>query len=224
MKAKLYVSGVKMEVRLSDDSMYVPTKKESKEAFLARIQTIVNDEHLDDEFTVVEITKEVVALNDDAALGEALKSAEGLQKELITAVLADRKITTKEVKEKKVAAAPVPVEEAKASDAYKAAEANIGKYVSFSPFKSLEAFEGKIAGVALNKTHTIIYYTVVEANGKRRCCGVLNESVKFIEAPIQAEKPVIAKETKASKKALEDAKAAEATAEAVTADNGEDLN
>jgi hypothetical protein len=223
MKAKLYVSGTKMEIRLSDDSVHTPNKKESKEAFLARVQVIVNDEHLDDEFVVVEITKDVVAMNDDAALAVALESAEGLQKELIQAVLADRKPAA-EAKVKKVAAPAVSVEVAKATPAYKAAEANIGKYVTFSPFKSLEVFQGKIAGVALNKTNTIIYYTVVEANGKRRCCGVLNESVTFIEAPIVEAKPVVAKVSKAeAKKAAAEAEAL-AAAELVGADLGEDLN
>ena len=188
MKAKLYLFEEKMEIRLSDDVLIAPKKNEEKAKFIARVKAIVNDEYLDDEFEIIEIDKDVVALNDDATLKAAIETAEGLQRQLIAVVLADRKQTVKA--EKKPKANAVAVEEAKATPAYKEAEANIGKYVSFSPFKSVEVFEGKIAGVALNKTNTILYYTVVEANGKRRCCGVLNESVKFIDAPKTAEKPV----------------------------------
>jgi co-chaperonin GroES (HSP10) len=220
MKAKLYVSGTKSEIRLSDDSVYTPNKKESKEKFLERVKDIVNNEHLDDEFTVVEITKDVVALNDDKALNEALKTAEGLQKELITQVLTERNGAKEKAKKPTIVA--VSVDEAKATEAYAEALANVGKHVSFSPFKSEEVYEGKIAGIALNKTNTIIYYTVVEANGKRRCCGVLNESVKFITAP-----PAVEKEAKAKKTKKVDAAPAAETVEAeaveVDAEAGDEL-
>ena len=218
MKAKLYLFEDKMEIRLADDVTIAPKKNESKEKFLARVKAVVNDEYLDDEFEVIEITKEVVALNDDATLKTAIESAEGLQRQLIAVVLADRKQAVKV--EKKPKANAVSVEEAKATPAYKEAEANIGKHVSFSPFKSVEVFEGKIAGVALNKTNTILYYTVVEADGKRRCCGVLNESVKFIDAPKEAAKPTEdAAKAKTKKQSVKDI---DVVAEDVSDDAGND--
>lgn len=223
MKAKLYIFEAKFEVKLSDDSVHTPKKNESKENFLARVQKIVNDEHLDDVFEVIEIDADTVALNDAATLTAALEGATGLQKKLIEAALA--KATPKEAKVKKDKIQAVDIETAKASDAYKAAEANIGKFASFSPFKSVEVFQGKIAGVALNKTNTILYYTIVEANGKRRCCGVLNETVTFIEEPAGFKKEAKVKPVKAVAAVAENTVAGpinEANdAEAVTA--GEEL-
>lgn len=203
MKAKLYIFGEKFEVKLSDDSVHTPKKNESKEKFLERIKVIVNDEHLDDEFEVIEIDEATVALNDNVTLTAALEGATGLQKKLIEAALA--KVEPKAVKVKKEKIEAVSIEDAKASDAFKAAEANIGKFAEFSPFKSTEVFQGKIAGVALNKTNTILYYTIVEANGKRRCCGVLNESVKLIDEPEgfkKEAKPAKVKAVKADKAAV----------------------
>lgn len=210
MKAKLYVLATEMEIRLANDELHVPKKKETKEAFIARVKEIVNTEHLDDEFNLIEIDQSIVATNDDTTLTAALVSAEGIQKKLIELVLSERKVAPK--KEKKQTVTAISIEEAKASQEYKDAEANIGKYVSFSPAKSIEVFEGKLAGVALNKTNTILYYTVVEASGKRRCCGVKNETVKFIDAPKEEAKP--AKETKT--------KAAKAKKETVAAETNND--
>jgi hypothetical protein len=219
MKAKLYIFGEKFEIKLADDTVHTPKKNESKEKFLERIKKVVNDEHLDDEFDVIEIDEATVALNDAATLTAALEGATGLQKKLIEAALA--KATPKEAKVKKEKIAAVSIEDAKASESYKEAEDNIGKFASFSPFKSEEVFEGKIAGVALNKTNTILYYTIVEANGKRRCCGVLNPSVKLIDEPAGFKKePKPVKETKAAKAAKEAATASvtDATTEAVEGD------
>jgi len=198
MKAKLYILGDQMEIRLSNDELLVPAKNETKEQLIQRAKEIVNIQHLDDVFELIEIDKEMVATNDDATLAQALKTAEGLQKQLIELVISERGTTAKKEKKEKVAA--VSVEDAKASAHYKESEANIGKFASFSPFKSEEVFQGKIAGVALNKTNTIVYYTIVEADGKRRCCAVKNESVKFIEpiARFQDKKPA-AKAEKAEK-------------------------
>lgn len=201
MKAKLYIFEDKFEIKLSDDSVHTPKKNESKDKFLERIKNLVNTEHLDDVFEVIEIDAAVVALNDEKTLQAALEGgATGLQKKLIEAALSSTAKTAKPKKEKVVA---VSTEDVKQSDAYKAAEANIGKFASFSPFKSLEVIEGKIAGVALNKTNTILYYTVVEATGKRRCCGVLNESVKLIDEPegfAKAAAPKAEKPAKTTKK------------------------
>lgn len=202
MKAKLYIFEGKFEVKLSDDTVHTPKKNESKEKFLERIKTLVSDEHLDDVFEVIEIDEATVALNDAATLTAALEGATGLQKKLIEAALA--KIEPKAAKVKKEKIAAVSIEDAKASDNYKAAEANIGKFAEFSPFKSTDVYQGKIAGVALNKTNTILYYTIVEANGKRRCCGVLNETVKLIDEPVgfkKEAKPEKVKATKATKAA-----------------------
>ena len=198
MKAKLYIFEEKFEIKLSDDTIHTPKKNESKEAFLERIKQLVNTEHLDDEFEVIEIDAEVVASNDAKTLQAALDGgATGLQKKLIEAALAST--TTKVAKEKKSTVVARSAEEAKESPEYKEAEANIGKFASFSPFKSLEVIEGKIAGVALNKTNTILYYTIVEASGKRRCCGVLNETVKLIEQPAGFEKAAPVKTEKPAK-------------------------
>lgn len=198
MKAKLYIFDEKFEIKLSDDTIIAPKAKETKEKFLERIKALVNTEYLDDEFEVIEIDAEVVASNDTKTLKAALEGgATGLQKKLIEAALATT--SEKAVKEKKSTVVARSAEEAKASEEYKAAEANIGKFASFSPFKSLEVIEGKIAGVALNKTNTILYYTIVEASGKRRCCGVLNETVAFIEQPEGFEKAAPVKTEKATK-------------------------
>lgn len=184
MKVKVYESDNKVEIKLSDDTIFTPKKGESKEDFIERVRVIVADEHLDDEFDIIEINKETVAENDDDTLIEAMKTAEGVQKQLIQEVLVDRGL----IKAKPVAKAkvdPMTPEEMKATEHYKEASAQVGKYISFSPFKSEEVHTGKIAGVALNKTNTIVYYTVVEESGKRRCCGVKNETVKFIDAPVK---------------------------------------
>jgi hypothetical protein len=202
MKAKLYKFQDKLELKFSDDTLYYPKKNESEEAFVDRIQAVAANDYLDDEWDLVVIDKEVVATNSDADLQEAFKKADGLQKKLIEAVLTDRGLMNvkrpnalpREKVEKQ------SVEDMKATDHYKEHEANIGKYVSFSPFKKTDVFEGKIAGVALNKTNTIVYYTVVEADGKRRCCAVLNESIKFIEAPKTAEVVETKKPTSKDKK------------------------
>jgi hypothetical protein len=65
----------------------------------------------------------------------------------------------------------------------------------------------------LNKTNTIIYYTVVEANGKRRCCGVLNPSVVFIETPAEVEKPAKVKKEKKAKAVVAEAEVEDAGAD-----------
>lgn len=214
MKAKLYIFGEKFEIKLSDDTVHTPGKKETKEAFLDRIKEIVYNEHLDDVFEVIEIDEAVVALNDPKVLKEALEGgATGLQKLLIENALLNSPIG-KEVKAARAKVVGRTTEEAKASPEYVEALAQVGKFVSFSPFKSVEVFEGKIAGIALNKTNTIIYYTVVEANSKRRCCGVLNESVQFIEEPEAFKKAVkVEKEAKPAK-AKAATKAEKAAAEA----------
>lgn len=207
MKAKLYILGALLEIRLSDDSVYKNAKNESREDFEERVTRIVQDELLDDEFDLIVIDKETVATNDDKTLLDAFESAEGLQKELIKSVLEDRKLL--KAKAKKEKAPTMTAEEMKASDHYKDAEANIGKHVTFSPFKSEEVLKGKIAGVALSKTNTIVYYTVVLEDGKRKCCAVKNESIKFVDAPAGSDKEPVKKLTKAQEKA---AKAAEAKA------------
>jgi predicted ATP-dependent protease len=204
MKAKLYIFEDQFELKLSDDTVHTPGKKENKTKFLERMKEFVTNEHLDDEFEVIEIDKAVVALNDEKTLTAALEGASGLQKKLIESVLAN---TAKPKKEKKEKVNAVPMEEAKESAAYKAAEANIGKFASFSPFKSLEVIEGKIAGVAMNKTNTIFYYTIVEASGKRRCCGVLNESVQIIDEPEEFKKQAKAATVKETKTTSKKAKA-----------------
>jgi len=172
-----------MEIKFEDGTFYVPKKGESVEKFKARIEKIAADEYLDDEFDLITIDADTVATNDDAALLEAVKTATGLQKNLITEVLAERGLIKIKVAKPKVE--KMSMEEMKASEDYKTAEAQIGKYCKFSPHKKTEVYEGKIAGIALNKTNTRIYYTVVEESGKRRCCAVLNESVEFIDEPVK---------------------------------------
>jgi hypothetical protein len=198
MRAKLYVFKEQMEIRLIDDTVCTPEDGEDKASFIERVKGIVTIDYLDDEFECIEIDAAVVAMNDDATLASALASATGLQKGLIESVLADRKSGKAKPKREKVEAHSI--EEAKATPEYQAAEANVGKYVKFSPFKSEEVYEGKIAGIALNKTATIIYYTVVEASGKRRCCGFLNPSLEFIDAPaVTVEEVKKVKKTKKEK-------------------------
>lgn len=186
MKAKLYVHEDKLELLLTDGALFIPKKNEKKEAFLQRIQKVVTDEYLDDEFELVEITKETVATNDDDTLLGAAEKATGLQKKLIEAVLADRGIIKQAKTREKVEKQSAEV--MKATPHYKECEEQIDKYVSFSPFKKTEVIEGQIRGVALNKTNTRVYYTVVDENNKRYCCAALNETIKFIDAPEKEEK------------------------------------
>lgn len=206
MKAKLYILGALLEIRLSDDSVYKNAKDESREDFEARIKEVVANDHLDDEFDLIVIDKETVETNDDKTLLDAFESAEGLQKLLIKEVLTDRKLI--KGKAAKPKAETMTSKEMKASEHYKNSEAKIGEYVQFSPFKSEEVLTGKIAGVALNKTNTIVYFTVVLESGKRKCCAVKNESLKFIEAPKETTKKLTKAEEKAAKAA--EAKAAKA--------------
>jgi hypothetical protein len=212
MKAKLYVFDEKMELRLVDDknTHFLPKKNESKEDFVARVQDIVENEYLE-EFNMVEITKEDVESNDDDTLTEAFETAEGLQYNLIKSVMEDRGLLKKtEKKEPKPKVEKRSKEDMIASPEYKAAAANIGKTCKFSPFKSDEVYTGVIAGVALNKTNTIIYYTVVEKDGRRRCCGVLNETVKLSETPKGEDKaPVKTAAATEAKKAKAAAKKAD---------------
>lgn len=193
MKAKLYEFEGLMEIRLSNDETLSPNKGESKEDFIERVREMVSLELLDDEFNLIELDETIIATNDTAMLNTALKSASGLQKKMIEHVLSQRKAPAakKEKAEKKEKASAVSTEEAKASPEFKEAESNIGKYVSFSPAKVSddEVYVGKIVGVALNKTNTIFYYTVVESNGKRRCCAVLNKTLQFVEAPKEGDVP-----------------------------------
>lgn len=209
MKVKVYVLAAAIEALLSDGTRIAKTsKKETEEQFIARVQEVVKTEHLDDEFEVVRITMESMAENDDSVLKEALPTAEGLQKSMIEQILKARAPKPAKVKEQRSVIT-------KDSEEYKAAEANTGKLVSFSPHKSQEVYEGKIAGVAFNKTATILYYTVVEQNAVRRCCGVLNPTVKFIEAytnPIEVA-PKVAKAAKAAKAEVAQVPAAEVEAD-----------
>jgi hypothetical protein len=202
MKAKLYVFEGDFEIKLSNDEVIKPVDGENIDQFKNRVQEIVNNEYLDDEFELIEIDEEVVALNDAKTLKAALDGgATGLQKKLIEKVLGPAK-TTAPKKERRAIVEKIDIEVAKATEAYKIAESNIGKFISFSPFKSLEVLEGKIVGIALNKTNTIIYYTVVESTGVRKCCGALNPSIKFIEEPANFKKqaPKAEAKPKAEKK------------------------
>lgn len=201
MKAKLYILGDQFEIRLSNDELLIPGDRETKKAFVARTKEFVNNELLDDVFELIEIDRVMVATNDDATLLSALESAQGLQKELIETVLADRK-TKGAKKEKKEKVGQVATDAAKETPHYKECEANVGKFVQFSPFKSIEVIQGKIVGIALNKTNTIVYYTVLGTDGKRKCCGALNESVKFIqpiEGFVDGKLAKVAKEPKTKK-------------------------
>jgi len=187
MKAKLYLFGVKMELQLLDENktVFTPVKGDTQETFTNRCKSIVENDYLED-FELVVIDKATVESNDDAALLEAVETATGVQKDLITEVLKDRGLIKAKAPREKVE--KQSAETMKASEHYKECEANTGKFVEFSPFKSTEVLMGKIAGVALNKTNTIVYYTVVLADGKRKCCACKNETLKFIPAPVAAGK------------------------------------
>ena len=188
MKAKLYEFQEKMEIKFTDETIYYPKKGEVKEAFVERIKAVATDDYLDDEFELVEINHEVVATNSDEDLQQAFLKAEGLQKKLIESVLIERNIIKgKKPPREKIEAKSA--EDMKASEDYKDAESKIGQYARFSPFKKTDVFQGKIVGVALNKTNTIIYFTIVcDVDNKRRCCGVLNETLEYIDAPEGSEK------------------------------------
>ncbi len=209
LKAKLYVHEDKMEIRfIEDNTLYMPKKGEAKDKFIERIKKIALDEYLEDEFDLTEIDKEVVATNTDEALKEAVTTAESLQKKIIEAVLTDRGIL-KGKAPKKDKLEPQTAEEMKETEHYKECEANIGKFAKFSPHKKPDVYEGKIAGVALNKTNTIVYYTIVESDGKRRCCAAKNETLTFIEKPEgfkEEKKKEDKKETKSDAKTSETGK------------------
>lgn len=198
MKAKLYVFENKLELVFEDGTYFAPTKSETKDEFVERVSTIAKDEFLDDEFEVVEITEAEVAENDDQTLQEAMIDAQGLKKKLVQAELVKRNLLKDRTPKPKVA--PRTAEDMKASDEYKEALALVGKHANFSPFKSEDVHTGKIAGVALNKTNTIIYLTIVEESGKRRCCALKNESLEIIDAPIVVEKEVAKPKAKAKAK------------------------
>lgn len=200
MKAKMYLFDDKMEIVFPDETNYIPVRGEAKEEFVERIKKIAEVDYLEEEFEVIEIDKATVETNTDEALLEAVETAQGLKKKLIQEVLSDRKII--KIKPKKEPKATVTVEEAKASEHYKECEANVGKFVTFSPFKSEEVLQGKIVGVALSKTNTIVYYTVVIEGGKRKCCAAKNETLKFIDKPKNAD-------AFEAKKAAKDAKVKE---------------
>ena len=185
MKAKLYLFGALMEMRLADENETVlkPVKGDTQETFTNRCQAIVENDYLED-FELVVIDKVTVESNDDAALLEAVETATGIQKDLITEVLKDRGLIKAKATTTRTKVEKQTVEQMKATEHYKECEANTGKFIEFSPSKSDEVHMGKIAGVALNKTNTIVYYTVVLADGKRKCCACKNETIKFVDAPV----------------------------------------
>lgn len=194
MKVKLYVHEDKMEAKFSDGSSVRAKGTEAKEVFLARVDKIVTNDFLVDDYEVVEVTKEVMSTNDDATLLEASLTATGLQKKMILEVLKERKVIG--ANRTRVNVVPQTYDEIKATEEYADAKSKVGKFVTFTPHKQEVVIEGKITGIVPNKTNTKLYFNIQCEDKTRTCVAVLNETVTFIETPAWGIKPEKTKKVK----------------------------
>lgn len=179
MKAKLYISGVLMQVLVSNKS-YASIEGEDKKVFLKRVNVEL-EKDFDEAIDIVEVKIENLKKLDDAMLTEAYKVSKGLQETILGEILKERGIEVEKIEKiarKKVE--KVDLEVAKASKEYIDAKANIGKLVQYSPAKSEEVVKGVIKSISLNKTNTIIYYNVQHGTNLR-CCTSKNETLQFFE-------------------------------------------
>lgn len=179
MKAKLYISGVLMQVLVSNKS-YASIEGEDKKVFLKRVNVEL-EKDFDEAIDIVEVKVENLKKLDDAMLTEAYKVSKGLQETILGEILKERGIEVEKIEKiarKKVE--KVELEVAKASKEYIDAKANIGKLVQYTPAKSDEVVKGVIKSISLNKTNTIIYYNV-QHGANLRCCTSKNETLQFFE-------------------------------------------
>lgn len=179
MKAKLYTNGTSMELRIANKS-YASAEGEDKKAFLKRAKVEL-EKDFDEAIDIVEVTIENLQKLDDAMLTEAFKVSKGLQEEILGNILKERGIEVEKiVKTAKAKVEKVDIEVAKASDDYKAAKANVGRLVQYSPAKSEEVVKGVIKSISLNKTNTIIYYNV-QIGTVLRCCTSKNATLQYFD-------------------------------------------
>jgi len=179
MKAKLYTNGTSMELRIANKS-YASIEGEDKKAFLKRAKVEL-EKDFDEAIDIVEVTIENLQKLDDAMLTEAFKVSKGLQEEILGNLLKERGIEVEKiVKTAKAKVEKVDIEVAKASDEYKAAKANVGRLIQYTPAKSEEVVKGVIKSISLNKTNTIIYYNV-QIGQVLRCCTSKNSTLQFFD-------------------------------------------
>jgi hypothetical protein len=179
MKAKLYTQGTAMEVRVSNKS-YASIENENKKAFLKRVNLEL-EKDFDEAIDIVEVSQATIEKLDDQMIVEVYKISKGLQEAIICEILKVRGIEFEKIEKtvrKKIE--KVDIETVKASDEYKAAKANVGKLVQYTPAKSEEVVKGIIKSISLNKTNTIIYYNV-QCGTVLRCCTANNATLLFFE-------------------------------------------
>lgn len=179
MKAKLYIQGTEMEVRVAKKA-YTSIENETEKVFLKRVKGLLEAD-FDEAIDIVKVSQETLEKLDDTMLTEAYKVAEGLQESILSEILKVRGISVEKiVKTVRVKIEKVDIEVAKATKEYADAKANVGKLVQYTPAKSAEVVKGIIKSISLNKTNTIIYYNV-QSGTKLKCCTATNETLQFFE-------------------------------------------
>lgn len=189
MKVKVYAHDGKMEAKSNGGVVIRSKATESMAVFIDRVKRFVADEYLiaKDDIEIVEITRAVMAENDDSVLLAAYEGSTGLQRQLMYEVLVERRLVGM-ARIKRTPVVPQTKEAIMATEEYKAFELNVGKWIEFVPSRHPGTMlTGEIKGVFANKTNTKAYYYVTTVDKVRTCTATDNPTMKFVKAP--AKKP-----------------------------------
>ena len=169
-----------MAVIVNNKNNYPSLENEDKKVFLKRVKVEL-EKDFDEAIDIVEVSNESLEKFTEAMLTQAYKVSVGLQSEILEGILKGRGIEVEKiVKTEKAKVEKVDIEVAKASDDYKAAKANVGRLVQYTPAKSEEIVVGVIKSISLNKTNTIIYYNI-KVGETLRCATSKNETLQYFD-------------------------------------------
>lgn len=179
MKAKLYISGALMQVRVSNKS-YDSVDNEKKADFLKRVEKEL-EKDFDEFIEIAEVKIETLKKLDNEMLAEAYRSSKGLQEKILLDILTERGVEVEKIeKPSRKRVEPMTKEQMQATEEYKAAKANVGKLAQYFPKDSEEIIKGVVKSLSLNKTNTIIYYNIQQGT-KLRCATAKNETLQFFD-------------------------------------------